>query len=211
VGDRLATKTRVLASSTAALILAVSARSSAQPAPPPDPPYAPPAPAAYPTYAYPYPTPGQHVRYDPNAAPPPGYHLEQNPRKGLLVAGAFTFALPYVISVSIALVGRNESETWLLIPVAGPIGALATKRYECNRDDSLECAGNIMATLGLAFDLAAQTAGATLFTTAFVFPKREWISDYEVSRRTTPLVAWSITPRIDAAGRLGVVLRGTIF
>jgi hypothetical protein len=200
----------VLASPTAAAILGLSTLVSAQAAAPAGPPYGPP-PGGHPSYGYQTPAPRPRLRYEPGAAAPPGYHFEQNPRKGLLVAGAISFAVPYLMSATVAAVSRNESDRWLLIPVVGPSGALAGGRGECTRADGRECVGNILATVGLAFDLAAQTAGVMLFTMAFVFPKREWVSDYEIGRGMPRVVAWSIAPRIDGAERVGITLTGTIF
>ena len=201
----------MLAYSTAAVILGLSKVASAQPAAPAGPPYGAPPPLVYPSYGYQAPASAPRLRYEPGAPPPPGYHFEQNPRKGLVVAGAVSFAVPYMISATVAMVSRNESDRWLLVPVAGPIGALAEGRGDCNRDEGLKCAGNILATIGLAFDLAAQTAGVMLFTMGFVFPKKEWVSDYEVGRSMPRLVAWSVAPRVDGAGRMGVTLTGAIF
>src|SRR5215831_16650099 len=203
-------RARVLASPIAAAILGLSKLAFAQAAPPAGPSYGAP-PGAYPSYGYQVPAPAPRLRYDPSAPPPPGYHFEENPRKALLVAGTMTFAVPYLISATVAMVSRNEADRWLLIPVAGPIGALAKGRGDCNRDDRGACAGDILATTGIAFDLAAQMAGVTLFTMGFVFPKKQWVSDYELARGTPRLTSWSIVPRIDGGGRVGLIFQGTIF
>src|SRR6266542_2196105 len=54
------------------------------------------------------------------------------------------------------------------------------------------------------FDSAFQTTRAMLFAAGFVFPKKEWVSDYEAAARGSPSFSWSITPRIDAEGRVGI-------
>lgn len=151
------------------------------------------------------------LRYQPGDLPPAGYHFESNPRKGLIVAGALTFGVPYVVSVTIAGVSSNEADRWLFVPVTGPIGALARGNHGCSDDSSAECAGDVLAVVGLAFDLAAQTAGVLLFTMAYVFPKKEWVSDFEVGQRATPAVAWFVRPRVDGAGRVGLTVTGTFF
>jgi hypothetical protein len=150
------------------------------------------------------------LRYEPSAPPPPGYHFESNPRKGLVVSGALTFGVPYLISVMVAGVSSNEADRWLFVPVTGPIGALARGRRDCN-DGISQCAENTLAVVGLAFDLAAQTAGALLFTMAYVFPKKEWVSDYDAGRQSPPTVTWAVQPRVDGAGRVGLVITGTLF
>jgi hypothetical protein len=159
----------------------------------------------------PYPDPIRPLvlRYERGSAAPPGYHLEENPRKGLVIAGALTFGVPYLISLTVGGASRHEADRWLLLPVVGPIGTLTYGMRGC--DDTARCAGNILIVVGLAFDLAAQTAGALLFTMGYVLPKRQWVSDDDVSRRTPPNVAWSILPHLDAAGRMGLTLTGTGF
>jgi hypothetical protein len=200
-------RARALASAAAIGFVGLSKFALAQATGPLGPPYG----AQPPGPSYGYQLPAPRLRYQPGAPPPPGYHFEQNARKGLLVAGAMSFAVPYVISATVAMVSRNQADRWLLIPVVGPIGALAEGRGGCNRDDDRACAGDILATVGIAFDLAAQTAGVTLFTMGFVFPKKEWVSDYELARGAPRLVCWSIAPRVDGGGRVGLTFGGTIF
>src|SRR5262245_51887322 len=95
---------RVLVSLAASVsVWLASAASSAQPYPPapyaapnapsPYPYYPPPAygpPPAYvppPQYAPPTYAPSPRIKYEPGMAPPRGYHLEENPRKGLVISG----------------------------------------------------------------------------------------------------------------------------
>lgn len=199
------------------VVLGVTSRAAAQTAQLPPPPY-PPSPSPIvgsggaPGSGYPSAARPLVLRYDAGAAPPPGYHLEENPRKGLLVAGALTFGVPYLISLTIGGASRYEADRWLLLPVVGPVGTLTYGTRGCDRDvDALKCTGNILIVVGLAFDLAAQTAGAILFTMGYVFPKKQWVSDFEVGRRTSPRFTWSVLPRVDGAGRVGLTLGGTIF
>jgi hypothetical protein len=138
--------------------------------------------------------------------------LEENPRKGLVIAGALTFGIPYLISLTAGGVSSYPADRWLLVPVFGPIGPLAHGIRGCDRDtDPEQCAGNILIVVGLAFDLAAQVAGATLFTMGYVFPKKQWVSDYDSAKRAAPDVTWSILPAIDGKGSVGVLLTGTTF
>jgi hypothetical protein len=151
------------------------------------------------------------LRYEPGAPAPPGYRLEETPRKGLIVAGALTFGIPYLISLTIGGASRHEADRWLMLPVVGPVGTLTYGTRGCDRDDGVECVGNILIVVGLAFDLLAQTAGAVLFTMGYVFPKKQWVNDLDIGSGTTGPFTWSIAPRVDAAGRVGLVLTGTTF
>ena len=197
------------------VILGVARRASAQPGATPPPPY-PPSPVAppsgAPSQAYPPARRPLVLPYNPGGAPPPGYHLEENPRKGLIVAGALTLGVPYLISLTIGGASRHEADRWLLLPVIGPVGTLTYGTRNCDRDvDALKCTANILIVVGLAFDLAAQTAGAILLTMGFVFPKKQWVNDYDVARQTPPPFTWSVVPRFDGAGRVGLTFTGTIF
>lgn len=153
------------------------------------------------------------IRYEPGVAPPAGYHLEENPRKGLIVAGALTFGIPYLISLTIGGASRHEADRWLMMPVVGPVGTLTYGGRDCDRDrdNGVECVGNILIIVGLAFDLAAQTAGAILFTMGYVFPKKQWVNDVDIARGPARPLIWSVLPKVDAAGRVGLTFTGTIF
>ena len=85
------------------------------PSPPPPPP-APPPPAAPPNLD----------DWPESAAPPPGYHWNQKPRLGPIIAGASLLGATWALS---ALVGsmaydlstpHDSNYEWLLVPVAGP-------------------------------------------------------------------------------------------
>lgn len=189
----------------------------------------PPGAAPYPSGGYPAPSwqtpgvvpsgtfaPGPRaplvIRYEPGSIAPPGYHFEETPRKGLIVAGALTFGVPYLISLTIGGASRHEADRWLLLPVVGPAGTLTYGMRGCDRDDpALDCTGNILIVVGLAFDLAAQVAGATLFTMGYVFPKKQWVSDAYARDRAPPSFAWMLLPRADRSGGVGLTFTGTMF
>jgi hypothetical protein len=52
---------------------------------------------------------------------PPGYHLDTQVRKGLVIGGSVTFGAVYMLSVTAAAFGGARQ---LLIPVAGPFVAI---------------------------------------------------------------------------------------
>ena len=169
------------------------------------------APPAPPGYSYSVSPRPLVLPYTPGGMPPPGYHLEETPRKALIVTGALTFGVPYLISLMIGGASTSEADRWLMVPVVGPVGSLTYGMRGCDREtDPSRCTGNMLILVGLSFDLAAQMAGAILFTMGFVFPKKQWVSDYEYARKSAPFT-WSVLPRFDDAGRVGLTLSGTIF
>jgi hypothetical protein len=131
---------------------------SAQTAPPPP---SPPAPAI------PAPSPSDWHPGDPI---PRGYHVEEQPRSGLVVAGAVTLGIPYFFSAVAALSANSQNESgWLYAPVAGPWLTLGRRAYSCNADatnqttsQSLGCVADVFVVMGLIFDGIVQATGATL-------------------------------------------------
>ena len=113
----------------------------------------------------------QPAAWQPGSPPPPGYHIEDRPRTGLVVAGAVIAGIPYFFSVVTASsVGQANATGWLYLPVAGPWMTLGQRSYGCNSLDngnqstsqSLQCVGDIFAVMGLIADGVIQAAGATL-------------------------------------------------
>jgi hypothetical protein len=128
-----------------------------------------------------------------------------------VVAGALTFGIPYLISLTIGGASRHEADRWLLLPVFGPVGTLTYGMRGCDLDDkTVDCTGNLLIVVGLAFDLAAQVAGATLFTMGYVFPKKQWVSDYGVAKSGPPSFTWRMLPRIEREGVIGLTWIGTM-
>lgn len=105
--------------------------------------------------------------YEEGEPIPPGYHAESRVRSGLVVGGAVTFGVMYLLSV---LVGAAISDTnkafnnnrdngdFLYVPVAGPF--LQMTKTESS-------SGNVT----LAIDGIAQAAGATMLIVGITSPK----------------------------------------
>jgi hypothetical protein len=97
---------------------------------------------------------------------PPGYHAETRARTGLVVGGAVTFGVLYLLSVLVGAAisdvnkgtGSSNSGDFLFVPVAGPF-------LQMTRTDS--SSGNVT----LAIDGIAQAAGATMFVVGITSPK----------------------------------------
>ena len=108
--------------------------------------------------------------YEEGEPIPPGYHAETRVRSGLVVGGAVTFGVMYLLSVlvgaAISDVNRSsysgssnrEGGEFLYVPVAGPF--LQMTRTESS-------SGNAT----LAIDGIAQAAGATMLIVGITSPK----------------------------------------
>jgi hypothetical protein len=104
--------------------------------------------------------------YEEGEPIPPGYHAESRVRTGLVVGGAVTFGVMYLLSVLVGaaisdankLSGGKESGDLLYVPVAGPF--LQMTKTESS-------SGNVT----LAIDGIAQAAGATMLIVGITSPK----------------------------------------
>jgi hypothetical protein len=110
---------------------------------------------------------------------PPGYHVEERPRAGLVTAGYLVAGIPYFFSVVTALAADSNNETgWLYLPLAGPWVTLGRRHYSCNLDSSsqttsqsLACVADVFAVMGLVLDGVVQAAGGTLLLVGYVATK----------------------------------------
>ena len=80
-----------------------------------------PPPAYPPAYYPPVPRGPARLRYEEGDPIPPGYHVVQRARQGLVIAGTIVFAVSYGIALTVALVDDFKDQTGsLAIPIAGP-------------------------------------------------------------------------------------------
>jgi hypothetical protein len=137
----------------------------------------------------------QAVAWQPGSPPPPGYHIEDRPRTGLVVAGALIAGIPYFFSVVTASsVGLSNETGWLYVPVAGPWMTLGQRSYGCNNLDnanqstsqSLQCVGDVFAVMGLIADGVMQAAGATLLVVGVAAGRPTLVRDDE-ALHVTPM------------------------
>ena len=104
--------------------------------------------------------------YEEGEPIPPGYHAEARVRSGLVVGGAVTFGVMYLLSVLVGAAisdtnrsfGGKENGDLLYVPVAGPF--LQMTKTESS-------SGNVT----LAIDGIAQAAGATMLIVGITSPK----------------------------------------
>jgi hypothetical protein len=183
-------------------------------APPPAPPGATPPPGAYPPSGYPaYPQPGAYPPPPPGyayaypAAPrapesipydggpvPAGYHVEERPRRGMLIAGPIVLGVPYVLGLTVASSENFPNSTgWLAVPALGPWITLAARHRSGSCTDSFNgtCA-NFDSTVDsttrtfLILDGLGQTLGAVLFIYGLASPKKVVARDFVGSLHLAP-------------------------
>ena len=117
---------------------------------------------------------------------PPGYHVEEKPRSGLVTAGIIVTAIPYSFSVMGALEAnfRNES-VWLVVPFAGPWLTMGRRSYGCDKvneqnksaKESLQCVGDVFLVMALITDGIIQTTGGALLLAGYVATKPTLVRD----------------------------------
>jgi hypothetical protein len=118
-------------------------------------------------------------QWHPGDPVPPGYHVEDVPRSGLVKAGYIVTGIPYFFSVVAALSARADNESgWLFVPFAGPWVTMGRRSYGCNPDatnqstsQSLTCVADVFVVMGLIFDGIVQTTGGALLLAGYVATK----------------------------------------
>ncbi|HKO47865.1 MAG TPA: hypothetical protein VJV79_09080, partial [Polyangiaceae bacterium] len=128
-----------------------------------------------PGYAYAYPPPAYGVYAQPlrppesvpyNGGPvPPGYHVEERARRGLIIGGALTLGIPWALGLAFASGSDFPNNTgWLVVPALGPWITLATRQKETICYGTGNCVNEVdngYRTL-LVLDGLTQAAGAVM-------------------------------------------------
>jgi hypothetical protein len=114
---------------------------------------------------------------------PPGYRLEEGPRRGLVIAGSITFGTLY----GLTLLGASESDfddgTGLLaIPVIGPL--LYARHTECPTEDTY--CDDDLGDAFLTIDAVGQATGAVLLAIGILNPKKELVRTEDFSFQVAP-------------------------
>ncbi len=160
------------------------------PPPPPGYGYAPPPPAyGYPPYGYQR-RPMDSMVYQGGPVPA-GFHLEERPRKGLIISGALLTGIPWALGASIVS-GSNfpNSSGWLVVPVLGPWITLAARHDSyCSYNSGTTCIddgeNSAVRTL-LVLDGLMQTAGAVMFIVGVSSPVKYVSRDFTGNLHFTP-------------------------
>lgn len=155
------------------------------------PPGYPPQGYGYPPQAYGVPPPS--LPYRKGDRVPAGYHVEEKPRKGLVVTGVLLTAIPYAFGLFAATAANFDNQSgWLAVPYLGPWLTIGRRSYgDCDRTagsshETARCAGDVLAAVGLVFDGVVQAVGGTLLLVGVLTPKEELVRDGQ-SLRVTPI------------------------
>ncbi len=94
------------------------------------------APAPAESLTPPAPTGPRYLPYESGMEVPEGYRVGRRRLKGLMISGGLTLGASYLFAFgSGASHGFENGETWLVLPVFGPFGALAARKLDkCDID-----------------------------------------------------------------------------
>lgn len=127
--------------------------------------------------------PPPYYRYRSGDKLPEGYHIEQRPTTGLLIAGYIVTGVPYAVGLLIALAaGFDNKSPWLLLPVVGPWITLGTRERACNEIgdsgfDSAYCFGDRTTEWLLGIDGVIQAIGGSLVALGFIVTRSYAVRD----------------------------------
>jgi hypothetical protein len=126
--------------------------------------------------------PGMELPYSPGDPIPPGYHVVEQQRRGLIIAGSLTAGVPWALGVAVAAGANFEEKTgWLAVPVLGPwlmIAAGGAKDEQtCDATDTYceDYDDGAAKRSILALDGLVQTAGAVMFVCGVTIPRKRLI------------------------------------
>ncbi len=115
---------------------------------------------------------------------PRGYHVEEEARRGLIIAGSITLGVPYAIGLSIASSADfDNSSGWLAVPALGPWLMMAFRDDQCDQYDNQyasdvsDCFSDAALRVYLTLDGLAQAAGAIMLTVGIADRKSRLVAD----------------------------------
>jgi hypothetical protein len=153
----------------------------------------------------------------------PHKHIETEPRKGLIIGGASTWAFGYTFSVVAAVNNGGETaRNWNYVPVAGPFLYLHN-RTECtasraSADTTVNpCLDDWATPLIFTMFGLVQAVGVTLVAFGFLSPSEHVVTGENAgpAPRDAPnhgaIASWFVTPSVVGQSGLGVAAAGTLF
>jgi hypothetical protein len=129
--------------------------------------------------------------WDDSQAIPQGFHVEEHPRKGLVIAGAVTFGAMYLFTALGASIANDSGSpaNALYVPAIGPFIQMGHS-------------SNTTGGFFLALDGIVQCAGVAMFTIGLAAPKADLVRD------DVGVIKFHLSP-IVAQGSTGMGLVGT--
>ena len=124
---------------------------------------------------------------------PAGYHVEERPRRGLVIAGTIVLAVPYGLGLAVAG-GQNfpNSSGWLIVPGIGPWLTLLTRHKSGNCSDNstfndcVDTSVDDTTRTFLIIDGLMQTGGAVMLIAGIAAPKKVIARDFVGNLHLTP-------------------------
>ena len=132
-----------------------------------------PAPGYYPPPGYAPPAPPETLPYKEGHPVPSGYHVEGRMRKGLVIGGAITFGVVYLLTLSAAVAAEDADA--LYAPVVGPFLQAAIVGEDIDRSDYGGVAA--VATVLLVINGVVQGVGAGLLIGGLASSKQVLVRD----------------------------------
>jgi hypothetical protein len=129
----------------------------------------------------------------------PRPHIVTEPRQGIIIGGAVTWAVAYTFS----LMGSSTSDGdmarhWLYVPVAGPFLYLHNRERCPPTNDPTMCVDDWATPLVFTMFGIVQSVGAALVAGGFLFQRER-------------VVTWVVTPSLVGQSGVGVAAAGTLF
>lgn len=156
------------------------------------------------------------MRYRDDQAAPPGYVLEEQARRGLVIPGVAVVGALYITGlITTGVLQSFPNKTgFLAIPVAGPWITLVTRDTSCDAvdldtslDSSLECDEDKALDRLLVLDGLVQAIGTALIVTGFTWTKSVWVREDLASINLVPGINVAKLPGLPQPQGLSVVGR----
>jgi hypothetical protein len=130
-------------------------------------------------------SPATDLPYTDGQAVPAGYHVIEEPRRGLVIGGSLSLGIPWLLGATVAVGNDFEDKTgYLMIPAIGPwlvLAAGGAKDKSCSSSTSDVFCDTDRDRSGeravLFLDGMAQVAGAVMLAAGIGYPRKRLIRD----------------------------------
>jgi hypothetical protein len=126
---------------------------------------------------------------------PRGYHVEERARRGLIIGGALTLGIPWMLGITVASTDDFSNQSgWLVVPTLGPWITIATRETDKTCSFYSSTGGtstsschddNTVRTL-LILDGLTQAAGTVMLIAGLSSTKKVLARDFVGSLHFTP-------------------------